>query len=143
MKYKFILFLFVFYISGFVFAEELDLEKYKKAYIEQIKPILEKQIAPMLERQEDPDATLDFLASGMANCQVEILSYYPEKYQAATVNPVLAGKGLKEVTIDVNELMKQDIEAGNTTREEVIAMVQSSREHFINCSKELDKGLKN
>ncbi len=137
------MFLFVFYISNIVFAEELDLVKYKQAYIDQIKPILEKQIAPMLERQEDPEATLDFLANGMADCQVEILSYYPEKYQAATVNPVVAGKGLKEVTKDVNELMKQDIETGDTTQEELITMVQSSREHFIKCSKELDKGLNN
>ena len=124
-------------------AAELNIEKYKQAYIEQIKPILEKQIATALERQENPEATLDFLANGMADCQVEILSYYPEKYQAATVDPVVAGKGLKEVTKEVNELMKQDIEAGNTTQEEVIAMVQSSRDHFIKCSKALEKGLDN
>ena len=123
------------------FAEELDLETYKQAYVEQVKPILKKQIATTLEQQEDPMFALDFLANGMADCQVEILEYYPAKYQAATVNPVVKGKGLKQATEDVNELMRQDIEAGEVTREEVVAMVQDSRDHFLKCSKELKEEL--
>ena len=141
MQYLTIAIVFFFFWTIHAYADELDLEKYKQAYIEQVKPILEKQIATTLERQEDPNATLNFLVKGMANCQVEILVHYPAKYQAATVNPVIDGKGLKQATKEVNRLMQQDIEAGKTTQEEVIKMVQNSRNHFLKCSKKLEKEL--
>ena len=123
------------------FAEELDLEKYKQAYVEQVKAILEKQIATTLEKQEDPEASLNFLVTGMADCQIEILQYYPEKYQIATVKPVVEGKDLKQATIEVNQLMKEDFEAGNITKKELQNMVVNSKNHFIECSKKLEKGL--
>ncbi len=129
-------------LSNTSVAEELDLEKYKRAYVEQVKPILEKQIATALEKQEDPDAALDFLVKGMADCQVEILHYYPEKYQIATIKPVVEGKGLQQATADVNELMRVDFEAGEITKEELQNMVANSKEHFMKCSKELEKEFK-
>ena len=141
MKFSLLAIVVLIVFTNSTIAQELDLEKYKQAYIEQTKQILEKQIATMLEKQEDPEATLDFLASGLANCQVEILQYYPEKYQVATVQPVVDGKGLEQATVEVNELMRQDFEAGEITKEELQNMVYDSKNHFIKCSKLLEKEL--
>jgi len=77
----------------------------------------------------------------MANCQIETLSAYPQKYQDASVNPVAEGEDLSEVTKQVNEMMKADIESGTMSGEEFKAMVESATEKYVNCTKALEKQL--
>ena len=122
-------------------AESSNIEKYKQVYIEQITPILKKQFADALATEADPEAKLKFVAEGMANCQVETLSAYPQKYQDATINPVAEGGDISEVTKQVNEMMKADIESGAISEEDFKAMVESATEKYINCTKALEKQL--
>ncbi|QMU61667.1 MAG: hypothetical protein GKR92_08145 [Gammaproteobacteria bacterium] len=120
---------------------ESNVEKYKQVYIEQITPILEKQFKDALATEADPQAKLKLVAEGMANCQIETLSAYPQKYQDASINPVAEGGDLSEVTKQVNEMMKTDIESGTISKEDFTAMVESATEKYINCTKALEKEL--
>lgn len=120
---------------------ESKIEKYKQVYVEQITPILKKQFADILKAEEHPDAKLRSVAEGMANCQIETLSAYPQKYQDASINPVADGGDLSEVTQQVNEIMKADIESGAMPEEEFKAMVESATEKYVNCTKALEKQL--
>ncbi|MDH3609790.1 MAG: hypothetical protein OEQ24_11190 [Gammaproteobacteria bacterium] len=122
-------------------AESSNIEKYKQIYVEQITPILKKQFADALATEADPEAKLKFVAEGMANCQVETLSAYPQKYQEATINPVAEGGDISEVTKQVNEMMKVDIESGAISEEDFKSMVESATEKYINCTKALEKQL--
>ena len=120
---------------------ESNVDKYKKVYVEQITPILKKQFADNLAKEENPDAKLKRVAEGMANCQIETLSAYPQKYQDASINPVAEGGDLSKVTQQVNEMMKADIESGAMPEEEFKAMVESATEKYVNCTKALEKQL--
>ena len=122
-------------------AESSNIEKYKQIYVEQITPILKKQFADALATEADPEAKLSFVANGMANCQVETLSAYPQKYQDASINLVAGGGDLREATKQVNEMMKADIESGAITEEDFKVMVESATEKYINCTKALEKQL--
>ena len=77
----------------------------------------------------------------MANCQVETLSAYPQKYQDAPSTPLQKVEILSEVTKQVNEMMKTDIESGAISEEDFKAMVESATEKYINCTKALEKQL--
>lgn len=123
------------------FAELSNIDKYKQIYIEQITPLLKKQFAGALEKEADPEAKLKFVAEGMADCQVETLSVYPQKYQDASINPVAEGGDISETTKQVNELMKTDIENGAISEDEFKAMLESATEKYINCTKTLEKQL--
>lgn len=120
---------------------ESNVEKYKQVYVEQITPILKKQFKDALATEDDPEAKLKFVAEEMANCQIETLSAYPQKYQDASINPVAEGGDLNEVTKQVNEMMKADIESGATSDEDFKAMVEAATEKYINCTKALEKEL--
>jgi len=122
-------------------AESSNVEKYKQVYVEQITPILKKQFSDALATEANPEAKLSFVANGMANCQIETLSAYPQKYQDASINPVAEGGDLSEVTKQVNEMMKADIESGTISEEDFKAMVESATEKYINCTKALEKQL--
>ncbi len=122
-------------------AESSNVEKYKQVYVEQITPILKKQFVDALATEADPEAKLSFVANGMANCQVETISAYPQKYQDASINPVAEGGDLSEVTKQVNEMIKADIESGAISEEDFKAMVESATEKYINCTKALEKQL--
>jgi hypothetical protein len=123
------------------FAESSNIKKYKQVYVEQITPILKKQFAIALEQEPDPKAKLKFVAEGMANWQIETLSAYPQKYQDASITPVAEGGKLSEVTKDVNEMMKIDIESGRISEEDFKAMLESATEKHIACTKALEKQL--
>jgi len=122
-------------------AESSNVKKYKQVYIEQITPILKKQFADALATEGNPETKLKFIAEGMANCQIETLSAYPQKYQDASINPVAVGRDLSEVTKQVNEMMKTDIESGAISEEDFKAMVEKATEKYINCTKALEKQL--
>lgn len=122
-------------------AESSNVEKYKQVYVEQITPILKKQFSDALATEANPEAKLSFVANGMANCQIETLSAYPQKYQDASINPVAEGGDLSEVTKQVNEMMEADIESGTISEEDFKAMVESATEKYINCTKALEKQL--
>ncbi len=122
-------------------AESSNVEKYKQVYVEQITPILKKQFSDALATEANPEAKLSFVANGMANCQIETLSAYPQKYQDASINPVAEGGDLSEVTKQVNEMMKADIESGTISEEDFKTMVESATEKYINCTKALEKQL--
>jgi len=122
-------------------AESSNIEIYKRVYVEQITPILKKQFADALATEADPEAKLKFVAEGMADCQLETLSAYPQKYQDASINPVAEGGDIGESTKQVNEMMKTDIESGAISEEEFKTMVESATEKYINCTKALEKQL--
>ena len=123
------------------FAGSPNVEKYKQVYVKQITPILKKQFASALEQESDPEAKLKFVAEGMANCQIETLSAYPQKYQDASINPVAEGEELSEVTKHVNEMMKADIDSGKISKADFKAMLESATEKYIACTKALEKKL--
>ncbi len=120
---------------------ETNTEKYKKAYVEQITPVLKKQFSKALATEENPNAKLKFVAEGMANCQIETLSVYPKKYQDASINPVAEGRDLSETSKKVNEIMKADLENGTISREDFMSMLEAATERYTNCTKALEKQL--
>ncbi|MGH1538652.1 MAG: hypothetical protein ACRBDX_11495 [Gammaproteobacteria bacterium] len=122
-------------------AEQSNIEIYKQVYVEQITPLLKKQFSDALEKEADPEAKLKFVAEGMADCQIETISVYPQKYQDASINPVAEGSNLNEVTEQVNEIMKADIENGTISKEDFKAMLDSATETYISCTKALEKQL--
>ena len=77
----------------------------------------------------------------MADCQLETLSTYPQKYQDASINPVAEGGDIAEVTKTVNEKMKTDIESGAISKEDFKAMVEDATEKYITCTKTLKQQL--
>lgn len=120
---------------------ETNVEKYKQIYVEQIKPILKKQFSGALDKETDPEAKLQFVAEGMADCQIETIRAYPQKYQDASINLVAEGEGLTESTKKVNAMMKADIENGVITEEEFKAMVENATKKYVYCTKALEKQL--
>ncbi|MFK7816105.1 MAG: hypothetical protein AB8B92_07195 [Gammaproteobacteria bacterium] len=77
----------------------------------------------------------------MADCQINTMGAYPQKYQDASINPVAEGGDLSEVTKQVNDMMKADIENGTLSEEEFKVMVESATERYVNCTKALEKQL--
>ncbi len=71
MKY-YITAVFLFTVLPASAYAESNVEKYKKVYVEQIKPILKEQFAGALEKEADPEAKLQFVAEGMADCQSDL-----------------------------------------------------------------------
>ena len=142
MKIKFIILAVITFLAltNVTYAES-NIDKYKAIYVEKIKPILKKQFAGALEKETDPEAKLQFVAEGMADCQIETISAYPQKYQDASINPVAEGGDLNTVTKQVNEMMKADIESGTMTEDEFKAMVENATKKYVLCTKALEKQL--
>lgn len=120
---------------------ESNVKKYKKVYVEQITTLLKKQFSDALATEADPKTKLKLVAKGMANCQIETLSAYPQKYQDASINPVAEGGDISKVTKQVNKMMKADIESGAMPEEDFKAMVEGTTEKYVNCTKALEKQL--
>lgn len=141
MKFLIIFTISLLFWTPNAYAGQSNIEIYKQVYVEQITPILKKQFADALEKEADSEAKLKFVAEGMANCQIETISTYPQKYQDASINPVAEGSDLNETTKQVNEIMKADIENGTISKEAFKTMLDSATEKYINCTKALEKQL--
>ncbi len=143
MKYFFSTFLIILILLSTAKAEQSNIEKYKQAYVKQITPLVEQRFTKELEQEKDPEAKLAFVANGLADCQLETISTYPQKYQDASINPVAEGKGLELASQQVNEMMKADIESGAVTEDEFQALIEKATKQYSNCTQELEKELKN
>lgn len=119
-------------------AVAVDLEaqnNYKKHYIEQIKPLVIKKLA-----HDKPDLQgttikreADAYAAKMAECQLEGLSLFPKAYQDKAILPVANGESVAATTVSLNELLKQDIDAGKLNKDEVSAMIQNAQQTVQIC----------
>jgi len=123
-------------------ADSSNLEKYKQAYVQQITPLVKQRFTKELEKEENPEERLAFVANGLADCQIETISTYPQKYRDASINPVAEGKGLELAAQQVNEMMKADIDSGAISEDEFQALIENATRQYSNCTLELEEQLK-
>lgn len=112
-----------------------DHENYKKAYAAQLKPLVVKKLS-----SDRPDmsakairAEADAYVAKMAGCQLEGMSQFPEEYQEKAILPVAQGQDVAATTQALNTTLKQDIEAGKVTKDEVLTMIQTAQETVQIC----------
>lgn len=130
-------------LLGAAHAESSNIEKYKQAYIELITPMVKERFSEALAKEEDPEAKLAFVANGLADCQIETISTYPQKYQDASINLVAEGKDFGETSKQVDEMIQTDIESGAVTEEELQVLIKKATSKYAICTKVLEKRLEN
>lgn len=134
MKKLFLLIPFLF--AGPAIALDMQAqEDYKQNYSEQLKPLVMKKLS-----SDRPDMTAkairaeaDAYVAKMANCQLEGMSHFPENYQEMAVLPVAQGEDVSTTTQALNQQLKQDVEAGKVSKDEVMNMIQMAQQSVQTC----------
>ncbi len=124
---------------------ESDIEKYKNNYSAQLIPLLKERMGSELEMQSEADAHehVSILANKMASCQLIAIEDYPQKYQDASINPIVNGISLKKANDDLNSIIQTDIKNGNITDQELMTITQAAIEKYKVCLSESDLNLGN
>ncbi len=119
----------------FVYAEKFDLEKYKKNYAEQLIPLLKEHMGTetKMETQADTHKHVTTIANRMADCQLLAIKGYPQKYQDASIEPIINGADIRKTTEDVNELIQTDIKNGELSKQEFKTMTEAAIEKYKVC----------
>jgi hypothetical protein len=126
----------------FVFAAQQALamdaqveENYKKNYSEQMKPLVVKKLS-----SDRPDMTAkairseaDAYVTKMAECQIKGLSNLPNEYRDQAIVPVAEGGDVANTTRALNQKLKEDIDAGLVTKDDVMVMIQTAQESVQIC----------
>lgn len=126
----------------FVFAAQQALaldaqveENYKKNYSEQMKPLVVKKLS-----SDRPDMSAkairseaDAYVTKMAECQIKGLSNLPNEYRDQAIVPVAEGGDVANTTRALNQKLKQDIDAGLVTKDDVMVMIQTAQESVQIC----------
>lgn len=112
-----------------------DQENYTRHYSEQLKPVVVKKLGA-----DRPDmgakaitAEADAYVTRMAACQLEGLAAFPEHYQEKAILPVAQGQDVAATTQALNQQLRQDIEAGAISKDEVMAMIQHAQQTVQIC----------
>lgn len=115
--------------------ETQDQENYKQEYAKQLKPLVMKKLAT-----ERPDMTgkaiqaeANAYVNKMAGCQLEGLSHFPEQYRELAILPVAGGAAVDKTTMALNTQLKQDIDAGEISKDAVTNMIQNAQQSVQMC----------
>lgn len=110
-------------------------ENYKKNYSEQMKPLVVKKLS-----SDRPDMTAkairseaDAYVTKMAECQIKGLSNLPNEYRDQAIVPVAEGGDVANTTRALNQKLKEDIDAGLVTKDDVMVMIQTAQESVQIC----------
>lgn len=135
MKKLFLLLPFVFAGQQALAIDNQDFENYKQHYSEQLKPLVVKKLST-----DRPDmsakaikAEANAYVAKMAGCQLEGMGQFPEHYQEKAILPVAQGQDVAATTQALNKQLKQDIEAGKISKDEVMTMIQTAQETVQIC----------
>jgi hypothetical protein len=112
-----------------------DEENYKQHYSEQLKPLVIKKLSadrPDMSAKAIKSEANAYVAK-MAGCQLEAMNQFPEHYQEKAILPVAQGADVATTTQALNQELKQDIEAGKVSKEEVMTMIQIAQETVQIC----------
>lgn len=132
------LFLLIAFLTSAQLAHALsveDEESYKTQYSKEYTPVVIKKLS-----SDRPDMSAKAIKSEaeayvlkMASCQLEGLSHFPEKYREKAIMPVVAGQSVNATTQALNALLKQDVEAGKISKDELSTMIQFAQESVQIC----------
>jgi len=118
-----------------VLADQNLAERYVKNYVAQVRPEITKMLLkaePGLSNHE-VEAKVNSTANLMARCQLKAVAHYPAVYKAASVEPVAEGKDIREVTQNVNQLVRDDIQSGKISISEFKSLVERGASIFKAC----------
>lgn len=110
-------------------------ENYKQHYSEQMTPLVIKKLST-----DRPDMSAQAIrreasvyVEKMATCQLEGMSHFPEQYQEKAILPVADGADLATTTQALNTQLKQDIDNGTISKDDVMMMIQMAQESVQIC----------
>lgn len=133
---KKLLLLIPFLFAGPALALDAEVEeKYKQNYSEQVKPLVMKKLSsdrPDMTARAIKAETNAYVAK-MASCQLQGMSHFPENYQQMAVVPVAQGEDVSSTTQALNQQLKQDVESGKISKDEVMSMIQMAQENVQSC----------
>jgi len=134
MKYHITAIALFIVLLGNAYAES-SIEKYKQNYAAQLIPLLKERMGTELEMETEADAHehVSILANRMATCQIFAIEGYPQKYQDASIDPVVSGSDIRETTNDVNTMIKTDIKNGELSEQEFETMTEAAIEKYKVC----------
>jgi len=135
MKYLITTIIFSAVLLGNANAESSNIKKYKKNYEEQLIPLLKERMGTetKMETQADAHEHVSTIAKRMADCQLLAIEGYPQKYQDASIEPIINGADIRKTTNDVNELIKTDIKNGELSEQEFKTMTEAATEKYKVC----------
>jgi hypothetical protein len=125
-----------FFFAGPAMALDAEVEEnYKQNYSEQVKPLVMKKLS-----SDRPDMTAKAIkaetnayVAKMASCQLKGMSHFPENYQEMAVVPVAEGEDVSTTTQALNQQLKQDVEAGKISKDEVMNLIQVAQQNVQAC----------
>lgn len=122
-------------LPTYLYAEKPDLEKYKNNYSEQLIPLLKERMGTetKMETQADAHEHVSTIAKRMADCHLLAIESYPQKYQDASIEPIISGADIRKTTNDVNELIQTDIKNGELSEQEFKTMTEAAIEKYKVC----------
>ena len=138
MNYFSLLILTVLLITGWNTAhaeQSAQIEKYKQNYAAQLIPILKEQMGRETDMQSETEANehIATIAERMANCQLLAIEDYPQKYQEASIVPVVNGADIRKTTSDVNAMIQTDIKNGELSEQEFKTITEAVIEKYKVC----------
>ncbi len=135
MKKLLLLLPFVFVAQQALAMDTQVEENYKKHYSEQMKPLVVKKLS-----SDRPDMTAkairseaDAYVAKMAECQIQGLGNLPKEYRDQAIVPVAEGGDVANTTRALNQKLKEDIDAGLVTKDDVMVMIQTAQESVQIC----------
>ncbi len=135
MKKLLLLLPFVFVAQQALAMDAQVEENYKKNYSEQMKPLVAKKLS-----SDRPDMSAkairseaDAYVTKMAECQIKGLSNLPNEYRDQAIVPVAEGGDVANTTRALNQKLKEDIDAGLVTKDDVMVMIQTAQESVQIC----------
>ncbi|MED5511089.1 MAG: hypothetical protein VX841_12430 [Pseudomonadota bacterium] len=135
MKKLLLLLPFVFVAQQALAMDAQVEENYKKHYSEQMKPLVVKKLS-----SDRPDMTAkairseaDAYVAKMAECQIQGLGNLPKEYRDQAIVPVAEGGDVANTTRALNQKLKEDIDAGLVTKDDVMVMIQTAQESVQIC----------
>ena len=135
MKKLLLLLPFIFTAQQALAIDAETQENYKKHYSEQMKPLVMKKLS-----NDRPDMTAkairaeaDAYVAKMAECQIQGLDHLPDEYRDQAIVPVAQGGDVANTTRALNQKLKEDIDAGLVTKDDVSVMIQSAQETVQIC----------
>lgn len=135
MKYLITTIIFSAVLQGNANAESLNIKKYKQNYAEQLIPLLKERMGTetKMETQADAHEHVSSIAKRMADCHLLAIGSYPQKYQDASIEPIINGADIRKTTNDVNELIKTNINNGELSEQEFKTMTEAATEKYKVC----------
>jgi len=135
MKKLLLLLPFIFTAQQALAIDAETQENYKKHYSEQMKPLVMKKLS-----NDRPDMTAkairaeaDAYVAKMAECQIQGLDHLPDDYRDQAIVPVAQGGDVADTTRALNQKLKEDIDAGLVTKDDVSVMIQTAQETVQIC----------